>query len=388
MANHTMEKDTIFESLRQAGYSRRDFMELCAKVAAAAPLGLALTEELAPAEIAKKIAKARKPSVIWLHFQDCTGCSETLLRTSRPDVGDLILNVISLDYHETLMAACGQQAQDALDSAVRENAGKFVLVCEGSIPTKNQGSYLVLGGRPGIDLLREVGSKAAAVIAIGSCASWGGIPSADPNPTGSCGVDQVLTGVPIVNIPGCPPNAYNLLGVVLEYAVMGKLPACDDLKRPKFAYDRTIHEHCPRRAHFDAGRFATAFGDEGHRKGHCLLKLGCKGPVTHAGCPTRHFNEVVDAWPIGCGAPCFGCTEQQVAFRVPAFQIVDVHGLTATPPDTYAPIYTPGGHVGAIATGVAGLITGALAGAGFMASRKLDQSEPPPTEPPSKPEKE
>ncbi len=140
-------------------------------------------------KIAKTVAKAKKPSVVWLHFQDCTGCSETLLRTSKPDVADLILNIISLDYHETLMVACGQQAEDALKSAVTENAGKFVLVVEGAIPTKEQGIYMMLGGRPALEVLKEVGSKAAAIIAIGSCASWGGVPSADPNPTGATGVD-------------------------------------------------------------------------------------------------------------------------------------------------------------------------------------------------------
>jgi len=250
-----------------------------------------------------------------------------------------------------------------------------VLVVEGAIPTKDQGVYMMLGGRPALDVLKDVGSKAAAIIAIGSCASWGGVPSADPNPTGSTGVDQIITDKPIVNIPGCPPNPYTLLGVVLEYAVMGKLPACDDLKRPKFAYDRVIHDHCPRRAHFDAGRFAGQFGDANHREGYCLFKLGCKGPVTHAGCSTRQFNEMVDAWPIGTGAPCFGCTEKSVGFRVPAFATVDIHSLTATPPETYAPIFTSEGHVSALATGVAGLIGGALAGGGYMASRKLDQNE-------------
>jgi len=112
-------------------------------------MGLALTAKATPAEVAKAVGNAKKPSVVWLHFQDCTGCSETLLRTSKPDVADLILNVISLDYHETLMVACGQQAEDALKSAVSENAGKFVLVVEGAIPTKEQGIYMKLGGRSG-----------------------------------------------------------------------------------------------------------------------------------------------------------------------------------------------------------------------------------------------
>ena len=373
MAKDAIEKETIAQSLKNAGYSRRDFLTLCTTIVATAPMGLALTEKATPAAVAKAVAKAKKPSVVWLHFQDCTGCSETLLRTSKPDVADLIINLISLDYHETLMVACGQQAEDALNSAVAENAGKFVLVVEGAIPTKEQGRYMLLNGKPALEVLKEVGSKAAAIIAMGSCASWGGVPSADPNPTGATGVDSIITDKPIVNLPGCPPNPYTLLGVVLEFAVMGKLPACDDLKRPKFAFDRLIHDHCPRRAHFDAGRFAGQFGDAGHREGYCLFKLGCKGPVTHAGCSTRQFNEVVDCWPIGNGSPCFGCTEKTVGFRIPLFQRVDVH--TATPPDTYAPISGSFGKFGAAAAGLVGLAAGAIGGSTWAASQRLTSSE-------------
>ena len=369
MAKDAIEKETIAQSLKNAGYSRRDFLTLCTTIVATAPMGLALTEKATPAAV----AKAKKPSVVWLHFQDCTGCSETLLRTSKPDVADLIINLISLDYHETLMVACGQQAEDALNSAVADNAGKFVLVVEGAIPTKEQGRYMLLNGKPALEVLKEVGSKAAAIIAMGSCASWGGVPSADPNPTGATGVDSIITDKPIVNLPGCPPNPYTLLGVVLEFAVMGKLPACDDLKRPKFAFDRLIHDHCPRRAHFDAGRFAGQFGDAGHREGYCLFKLGCKGPVTHAGCSTRQFNEVVDCWPIGNGSPCFGCTEKTVGFRIPLFQRVDVH--TATPPDTYAPISGSFGKFGAAAAGLVGLAAGAIGGSTWAASQRLTSSE-------------
>ena len=171
MAKDANAQDTIAQSLKNAGYSRRDFLQLCTTLVATAPMGLALTEKATPAEVAKAVGKAKKPSVVWLHFQDCTGCSETLLRTSKPDVADLIINLISLDYHETLMVACGQQAEDALNSAVKDNEGKFVLVVEGSIPRKDQGIYMKLGGKPAVDVLKEVGSKAAAIIAIGSCAS-------------------------------------------------------------------------------------------------------------------------------------------------------------------------------------------------------------------------
>jgi len=292
----TGEKQTIATHLKNSGVSRRNFLQLCSKIIVAAPIGLSLTSHRTAAQVAKIVGKARRPSVIWLHFQDCTGCTETLLRTSAPDVAHLILDVISLDYHETLMAASGAQAEAALKSAIEDNAGKYVLVVEGAIPTRDDGVFMELAGRPSIQVVKEVASQAAAVIAMGSCASWGGVPSADPNPTGAVGVDSVISGKPIVNLPGCPPNPYNLLAVVLEYVTMGRLPELDQFARPKFAYDRVIHENCPRRAHFDAGRFAASFGDEGHRKGWCLYKLGCKGPVTHASCASRHFNEIP-----GCG---------------------------------------------------------------------------------------
>ncbi|MFI5366766.1 MAG: hydrogenase small subunit [Candidatus Binatia bacterium] len=361
---------TIGEHLVRCGVSRRHFLEFCASLVVTAPFGLALTRKARAADVAREIAKARRPSVIWLNFQDCTGCTETLLRTSTPDLAELILNLISLDYHETVMAAAGHDAERALQAAMTENAGKYVLVVEGAIPRKDKGIYLKIAGKPGIEILQDVGAQAAAIIAIGSCASWGGIPSADPNPTDAVGVDAIIKdGKPIVNIPGCPANPYNLLATVLQYAVAGTLPELDALKRPKFAYDRFIHDHCPRRPHFDAGEFARSFGDEGHRKGWCLYHLGCKGPVTHAPCSTRHFNEMIDCWPIGIGAPCYGCTEQTVAFHVPMFQTVQIH--QATPPDTYAPIFTPEGHVSAVAAGVAGLIGGALIGGGYVASRKL-----------------
>lgn len=361
--------DTIGQQLQRAGVSRREFLRFCSRLMVAAPFGLALTNQARAADVARSVAAARRLPVIWLHFQDCTGCTETLLRTSEPDLAELILQLISLDYHETLMAAAGKDAEAALEQSMSANAGKYVLVVEGSIPQKQQGIYMKLAGRPALQVLREVADKAAAVIAIGSCASWGGVPSADPNPTGATGVDSIISGKPIINLPGCPPNPYTLLGTVLQYASAGTLPALDAQRRPLFAYDRLIHEHCPRRPHFDAGRFVHTFGDEGHRHGWCLYKMGCKGPVTYAGCSTRHFNEVVDAWPIGIGAPCVGCVEKSVAFRIPMFQEVPIHN--ATPPDTYPPIAAPTGRVSPVAAGLAGLAVGATLGAGYVASRKF-----------------
>jgi hydrogenase small subunit len=345
--------------------SRRDFVRICTMAGAA--VGMSATTV---SQIVEAAAKGLKPSVVWLHFQECTGCTESLLRTSRPGIAEVILDLVSLDYHETLFAAAGHQAEAALQDTIKKNAGKFICVVEGAIPTKDGGIYCQVGGRTAVDILNDVGSKAGAVIAIGSCASWGGIPSADPNPTGATGVPMLLKGKPVVTLPGCPSNPYNFLGVALQYATLGTLPKLDDLGRPTFAYGRTIHEHCPRRAHFDAGRFAEKFGDEGHRQGYCLYKLGCKGPMTHANCSTLAFGEVVDCWPIGIGHPCVGCTEQSIAFRIPMHATVPID--RPTPPDTYPPIHATQGGISPVATAIAGVIGGAVLGAGYVASKRLD----------------
>lgn len=345
------------------GVDRRSFLKVCTMAAAAVGL---------PASVAKtwaqEVATGLKPSVVWLHFQECTGCTESLLRTSHPDVGELILDLVSLDYHETLFAAAGYQIEDALHKAIQS---PFVCVTEGAIPKKDGGIYCKIGGRTAKEIMEEVGAKAAAVIAIGSCASWGGIPSADPDPTEAVGAAQILSeagiATPVVNIPGCPANPYNFLGTVLQYVALGSLPALDDKGRPLHSYGRTIHEHCPRRAHFDAGRFASQYGDEGHRLGYCLYELGCKGPETHANCPTNTFGEV-GAWPIGIGHPCFGCTEQGVAFHKPLHALAKVPNMPTIHPDHRE-------STSAATAGVAGLIGGAVIGAGLMATKKLGEGE-------------
>jgi len=356
------------------GVDRREFLKVCTMAAAAVGL---------PASVAVKWAEAAvaglKPSVIWLHFQECTGCTESLLRTAHPALAELILDLVSLDYHETLAAAAGYQVEDALRSAMEKNAGKYVCIIEGAIPTKDNGIYCKIAGRTALEIVHEVADKAGAIIAIGSCASWGGIPSADPNPTGAAGAPQVLEGKTVVTIPGCPANPYNLLGTVLQFVTYGTLPALDAKGRPMFAYARVIHEDCPRRPHFDAGRFVERFGDEGHRLGWCLYKTGCKGPATHANCSLQHFGEVPGAWPIGIGHPCFGCTEQAMAFRMPMHSTVEIQ--RPTPPDTYPPIHAEQGGVSPVAAGLAGLAAGALVGGGWMAAKKLGGGEEKETSP-------
>ncbi len=283
--------------------SRRSFLKGCGMVAAA----LGLSSEMVPS-LVEAAASNTRPSVIWLHFQECTGCSEGLLRASHPDLASLILDIISLDYHETVMAAAGRQAEEALKSALEKGRGRYICVVEGGIPTKDGGIYCKIAGKTALELLHEVAGPAAAVIAIGTCASYGGIQAAHPNPTGAKGVGDILEGVPVVNVPGCPPNPISFLGTVLHYLTFKRLPECDALGRPLFAYGRKIHDHCERRPHFDEGRFAERFGDEGHKSGFCLYKVGCKGPSTYSNCPAVRFNDA-GVWPVYTGHGCVGCTE-------------------------------------------------------------------------------
>ncbi len=278
-------------------------MKACSVAAAA----LGLSSEAVP-RLCEAASSPLKPPVVWLHFQECTGCSESLLRASHPDIGRLILDLISLDYHETVMAAAGHQAEEALEETVRKHNGKFICVVEGAIPTKDGGIYCKIGGRTALEIVRDVAPKSAAVIAIGTCATFGGVQAAAPNPTGAVGVSKIIKERPVVNISGCPPNPVNFLGTVLHYLTYKRLPELDHLSRPKFGYGRKIHDHCERRPHFDEGRYAEQFGDEGHKRGYCLYKVGCKGPQTYANCPAVRFNDV-GVWPVYVGHGCVGCTE-------------------------------------------------------------------------------
>ncbi len=356
------------------GMSRRGFLQMCATMATM--LGLPKGAEAA---IQEAIEAGARPSVIWLQFQECTGCTESLLRTEHPTIDKLILDVISLDYHETLFAAAGHQIEAARTAAMQKNKGKYVLVIEGAIPVRDDGIYCKIGGKTAVELTRECAQDAAAVIAIGSCASWGGMPSTKPNPTGASAVHTVL-GKPVVTIPGCPPNPYNFLSTVVHYLTFGKLPEVDKLGRPKFAYSRLIHENCERRAHFDAGRFATQFGDEGHRKGWCLYKLGCKGPETYANCPAILFGDVSNAsWPVGTGHPCIGCTEQGIGFAKPIHALAELK--TVYPPTQFArPVEEQGTAVSWAAAAALAAIAGAAAAATTIVAKNIgkDEAAPPP----------
>ncbi|KID06096.2 hydrogenase 2 small subunit [Hafnia alvei] len=351
------------------GVNRRDFMKLCAGMAAT--LGLSSN---AAAEMAAAITNPQRPPVIWIGAQECTGCTESLLRATHPTIENLILNTISLEYHEVLSAAFGHQAEENKHNAMKRYKGKYVLVVDGSIPLKDGGVYCMVAGEPIVDHIRRAAADAAAVIAIGSCAAWGGVPATGGNPTGAVSLEEAI-GKPVINIPGCPPNPHNFLTTVVYYITYGKLPELDSKHRPLFAYERLIHENCERRPHFDAGRFAKEFGDHGHRQGWCLYHLGCKGPETYGNCSTLEFCDIGGGiWPVGIGHPCYGCNEQGIGFTKGIFQLANVENPTPRV-DKPGVANREGGHISPTATGLIGGALGILIGVSLMTVRELGRQQ-------------
>ncbi len=293
---------SLGQVLREQGVSRRGFLKFCATTASL----MALSPAMVPA-IAKALESARRPSVIWLSFQECTGCTESLTRSHAPTLEGLIFDSISLDYHHTLQAASGHAAEAARDAAMEENKGEYLLVVDGSIPLGNPG-YSTIAGISNLEMLKQVAEHAAAIIAVGTCAAYGGLPHAAPNPTGAVSVADIIKDKPIVNVPGCPPIPVVITGVLAHFLTFGRLPELDNLGRPLAFYGNNIHDRCYRRPFYDKGKFANSFDDEGAKKGWCLYKLGCKGPVTHNACATTKWNDGT-SFPIEAGHGCLGCSE-------------------------------------------------------------------------------
>lgn len=290
--------------LERRGVSRREFLGFCSVMASA----LALPSSVG-AKIAKAIERTDKPVLVWLEFQDCAGNTESFLRASRPTTAEIVLDVLSVDYHETIMAAAGKQAHENLEKVVAERPGGYIAVVEGSIPVADAGVYCTIGGRTALDIAQQVCGAAAATIAMGTCATFGGLPAASPNPTGALGVADAVPHVKnLINLSACPANAENLAALLVYYLTFQRWPPLDRYRRPLFAYGKSIHDNCERRAHFDAGQYVENWGDTGHRTGYCLYKMGCKGPVSFQNCPNIGWNQGTN-WPIGCGHPCIGCAE-------------------------------------------------------------------------------
>jgi hydrogenase small subunit len=338
----------LADLLARRGISRREFLRYTSYMASLLALPPA-----AAAPMADGLAKARRQAVIWLSFQECTGCTESLTRSFSPSLEDLIFDFISLDYHHTLQAASGEAAEAARRQSMEENRGKYIVVVDGSVPTRDGGVYSTIAGRTNIEMLAETVEHAAAVVAVGTCAAFGGLPEAQPNPTGAVPIAQLVKDKPVVNIPGCPPLPQAMAGTLTHFLAFGRLPELDQLNRPRAFFGETIHDRCYRRPFYERGLFAKAFDDEGARQGWCLYELGCKGPVTYNACATTRWNGGV-SFPIQSGHGCIGCSE-------PHFW--DRGGL-------YRPLSAATGNAGRVVAGAAaaGIVLGA--GAAMLARRR------------------
>ena len=296
-----MLQGSLTKALKSRGVSRRDFVKFCSSMVAM----LALPPRYVSA-VAKALSETTKPILVWLEFQDCAGNSESMLRSGDPTVTDFVLNLLSWEYHELIMAGAGRQAEEALEQVVQEHKGEFICVVEGAIPTADDGVYCTIAGRTALAIADHVCRNSAFNIAVGACAWDGGLVRSNPNPTGAIGLQEAVPGVKVLNLGGCPHNPANTAAVLVHYLTFHELPALDQYNRPLFAYGNIIHDQCERRAHYDAGRFVEEWGDEGHRKGYCLYKMGCKGPEATYNCPVVRWNGGT-SWPVKSGHGCIAC---------------------------------------------------------------------------------
>jgi hydrogenase small subunit len=307
--------------------NRREFLRLCGATGAA----VGLTNMIAP-EIVEAFSgpAAGHPPVVWLQGGSCSGCSVSLLNSVQPDIAKVLTEVISLEFHQTLMAANGDMAMNVLYEVEKRYAGKYYLVVEGSVSTGEAAMYSTLGEKghepiPFVHWVKRMGRSAKAVVAVGTCATFGGIPAAGSNPAGSQPVSAVLEGVPLVNVPGCPIHPDRVLGSLVHVIKYG-IPELDHLKRPKVFFGKPVHDLCERRPDFDRGHFAQKLSEPG-----CLYKLGCKGPMAFNDCPVRKYNNATN-WCVGANSPCLACVEPEFPDKSgPFFEKMAEYGPAGTP---------------------------------------------------------
>jgi len=292
-------KQDLYNWLEMRGVSRREFLKYC--TATAAVLGLSELHFTTRVVQALESA-AKKPPVIWLEGQDCAGCSISFTGALNPPAASIILDKISLRYHEAVMAASGHLAESAYHETVKQ--GGHVLVVEGSIPSADD-RFCMVGGRPFRKIVEEAAQKAAGIIAVGACAAYGGIPGAGP--TKGIGLNKALPGRAVINLPTCPVHTDHLVGTILYFLTTRKIAPLDDIGRPKAYFGQLIHDNCRRRSYFDEGQFLQDWNDP-KQKEWCLFDKGCKGPDTYSDCPIRRWNDGIN-FCIDCGAGCQGCAE-------------------------------------------------------------------------------
>jgi len=268
------------------------------------------------------MSEVKEIPAVWIQGGSCSGCSVSVLNAVAPSIKNVLIDEvvpgihINLRFQATIMAGAGEPIIKVLEDVGQQSEGEFVLIVEGVVPTADGGVYCRMGERGGEPIpfyqwVVDLGKKAMAVIALGTCSCFGGIPSGKPNPTGVKAVMDIFKekgiNTPLINIPGCPPHPDWFVSTVAKLLIAGlpKPEELDDHLRPKDFFGALIHENCPRRAYFDEGKFAKKFGEPG-----CLYELGCKGPITYADCPSRQWNNGAN-WCIRSGMGCQGCTQPE-----------------------------------------------------------------------------
>ncbi len=295
--------DSVYEAMRKRGCSPQEFQKMCTILTAT----IGLENSFIPRVAHALKTKPRLP-VIYLNLQECTCCAESFIKPAHPLFADMLFNMISLDYMEPLQAVAGYQAEAAKQKTIQDYKDQYLVVVEGSIPLKDDGIYCTIGGVAAQDILMEAAKNSIAVIAYGSCATNTCVQGASPNPTGAVPVNQVVTDKAVINVPGCPPIAEVIAGVIVYYLTFDRLPELTESGRPKAFYNHRIHQNCNRRGFFDRGMFVKNFDDNGAKQGWCLFQVGCKGPSTYNACAITQWNNGV-SYPIKSGHPCIGCSE-------------------------------------------------------------------------------
>ncbi len=297
------EDEAVRRFCEQKGLTRRRFLQYCSMMAGV----LALPKSPFVAQIAASVATAPRLPVLWINGADCNGNIESFLRSPEPTITDLILHKLDLEYCELVMSGSGGNAEAALEATIAK--GGYVLVVEGPVLTGANGMYCVINGQPFVQRLQRAAANAVAVIAVGTCAYDGGLARARGGVTGAVGVRTALGSTftkPYVALPGCPSNGTNVTACIVQKITTGAWPACDSYGRPLAMYGSEIHEHCPRKVHYDRDEFVRAWGDYGHQHDWCLRYMGCQGPDTDSNCYKKNWIDNT-AFPISQGAPCFGC---------------------------------------------------------------------------------
>ncbi|WP_418791229.1 hydrogenase small subunit [Phosphitispora sp. TUW77] len=286
-------------------FSRREFIKLCTASVAALGISQVWVPEIGEAY---QNAAQGSPPVLWIQGSACNGCSSSLINTVHPNIKEVLNEIINLSFHPGISTETISPLPDYFLNTAKQNKNKFILVVEGAIPTADHGNYHIIGQNSKGEqvtlagLLEKIGELAETIVAVGSCASFGGISAAEPNDAECVGLEKLIGVSKVINIPGCPPHPDWIVGTLAHLLLFGR-PELDDYGRPKVFFEGLIHNNCPRRQYFDNSIFASKFGEEG-----CLLQIGCKGPLSHGDCPTRLWNGA-SSWCVNTNAPCIGCTD-------------------------------------------------------------------------------